>query len=230
MSCINCSSELKYTKEICFDCRKLLIKLNNKSKKEFIKCKCCEKIEYYKYIRDTNCRDCYDNSSDKKCKICRKFKGINEGFCYGCIDNTFICVGCDNRINYLDEKIIKNCNYRYCKSCEILKCSSCLEITEPTSIRFFGDILCDICYSDNSKKSSLEIEMTTKHEDIHNSCSNQKHKCCLCKDIRCCKINVNSYDGYIDDVGFVKNKKRWEHYCPECRVACDLIYNIPYST
>jgi hypothetical protein len=52
---------------------------------------------------------------------------------------------------------------------------------------------------------------------IHDLCMNSKYKCCICMDKR---IFEELYDGYVDGVGYVKNKTRFEHYCSSCKDKC----------
>uniref|UniRef100_A0A6C0BEX3 Uncharacterized protein n=1 Tax=viral metagenome TaxID=1070528 RepID=A0A6C0BEX3_9ZZZZ len=54
----------------------------------------------------------------------------------------------------------------------------------------------------------------TPCDGSHDSCMNDKYKCCICMDKR--QIDW-FYEGYVDGVGVVKNKSRAEHYCPSCK-------------
>lgn len=216
--CLICLSELGGKRDICIKCKNFLVKGNlSEKKKENIICKICNSNVHYKTTREFYCNDC--SYYLHKCKLCNLHFATSGGYCNGCIINTFICCICNKRKSGLKEN-------KCCKSCALLTCQSCYIQTDTTTIRFFGDIFCNNCYSNTDKRSDIENKLNSIHDNSHISCSNKKYKCCICKDLRDCKIIVNSYDGYLDDVGFVKNKTRWEHYCPECKATCELIYKI----
>uniref|UniRef100_A0A6C0AF62 Uncharacterized protein n=1 Tax=viral metagenome TaxID=1070528 RepID=A0A6C0AF62_9ZZZZ len=197
MFCNNCSCKLKNTVNLCFECKNLLVKNGKKTKKEYLICKECETVSNYKFVKDNYCKTCFNKTLN--CNLCNK--------------NKF-------KINTL------NINGNIlCIECNIFKCSSCLKNTDITGVKFFGDILCNECYIDDSLKSPLEIELMLNHNNIHLSCSNEKTKCCICKDIRFCRKNVKSYPGYDDEIGNVNNKSRWQDYCPQCTTYCQNIWD-----
>lgn len=92
----------------------------------------------------------------------------------------------------------------YCGSCKPYLCCDCKKMCGISSIRFAGDIKCDECHAING--------VTCK--ESHDKCL-LDNKCCFCEDKR---YYSDYYDGYIDSVGYVKNKKRWEFYCETCMV------------
>jgi len=57
----------------------------------------------------------------------------------------------------------------------------------------------------------------TPCDKIHDFCMNTKYKCCICMDRR---MVEELYDGYVDGIGFIKNKQRHEHYCMSCKEKC----------
>lgn len=87
-------------------------------------------------------------------------------------------------------------------------CKQCQEIVTDDKIRFFGEYICDQCY-------------TYTCCEFHNQCLNIMHKCCICKDLRQCLTNVHGYKGYDDSIGYVENRSRWEYYCSSCKLICE---------
>lgn len=56
----------------------------------------------------------------------------------------------------------------------------------------------------------------------HTKCSNNKYKCCFCQDKRS-YLPEGMYSGYLDGIGLVMNKNRWDFYCPSCKSHFDKI-------
>jgi hypothetical protein len=66
-----------------------------------------------------------------------------------------------------------------------------------------------------------DVKVNTKEKACGHQCYlGVTMKCCACED----KRSLNSkYESYVDGIGFVANKRRWDDYCPCCHDVAEKI-------
>lgn len=133
---------------------------------------------------------------------------------------------------------------RHCKNCRVYiesvakyvkyqgLCGKCFQISRLPAIS-------DHCHVCNLHKGGQilglfgtavcgeKCQSATDHyckDNIHNSCL-LTHHCCVCRDSRPIQ-KEGSYDGYIDGIGHVTMKNRWDFYCDSCRQLCHGKYAL----
>lgn len=168
------------------------------------------------------CADCKNRSIDNKlkCVVCYQHKNMR----FMLMD---ICGDCKqthifDKCTYCNKYDAISLMHNMCEQCMCDKCCYCLDekLNVPFTHRYswvFGNIVCTSCRNIKGKGNYI-------CEQVHSSCSSQKYKCCICKDERIYERNCNSYKGYLDTVGTVYNLSRWNHYCPQCKEACEESY------
>jgi hypothetical protein len=162
-------------------------------------------------LRDTLCVHCIVNFQKNQsmvfnCDICNEETNISVAF-------RGLCQKCSKNFDVQYNESCKGCrktslNDGFCASCKPYRCEKCFTYCTIFCVRFAGNIECNECYELNDNK----IDCST----LHNKCF-LDNKCCLCRDKRICNLKNVGYDGYIDGIGFVKNKDRWDFYCQTCR-------------
>lgn len=163
-------------------------------------------------IKNSLCLSCvieYKNNKQMtfNCDMCNNTTNILESY-------RGICETCQKIVNVAENPICKSCmrvslNDGYCGKCKPYKCDTpdCNNYCTIYCVRFAGNVECNTCYDKNTNK----VNCTSFHEKCM-----LDNKCCLCNDKRFCNLNNVGYDGYIDGIGFVRNKSRSDFYCTSC--------------
>lgn len=76
-------------------------------------------------------------------------------------------------------------------------------------------------YSPNDEPSRKRRCIRTLCNGVHDSCMNDRYKCCICMDKR--PID-ELYNSYIDGVGYCKSINRSKYYCPSCKCKVNSFF------
>ena len=125
-----------------------------------------------------------------------------------------ICLDCTNSVTECKYcKIKTHCYDNVCNLCKTIKCEIC---TDPRTLSEY--VICA------EKNYCLKCYALNQHcVTFHDQCEN-KIPCCFCKDLRPRSQN-GLYEGYIDTVGLVYDRKRHDFYCPTCKKNCVELFN-----
>jgi len=99
------------------------------------------------------------------------------------------------------------------------KCYVCKINKTNMKLGLFNTIVCTDC--------QYNYSFYCQDQNRHNNCL-LTSKCCLCRDKRTIK-KEGTYDGYIDGIGHVTMKNRWDFYCANCCKA-QLLNSTDSST
>jgi hypothetical protein len=91
------------------------------------------------------------------------------------------------------------------------ECYVCKNKKTGIKLGLYNTMVCDECYDNHSYFCGKHGNGNDTH---HDKCL-LTGKCCLCRDKRKIK-KEGTYDGYIDGVGHVTMKNRWDFYCDSC--------------
>jgi hypothetical protein len=103
----------------------------------------------------------------------------------------------------------------------ICECDGCSTVKN-THLSMFNLRMCEQCDTITNKKKGVKTKICKKS---HDKCENSCAKCCFCYDTRP-YLEEGKYCGYIDGVGYVMNKNRWDFYCRACKARYDKVYGI----
>lgn len=96
-------------------------------------------------------------------------------------------------------------------------CYICKEKKTMMKMGVFDTLTCDDCCQNFKHYCATD--------NIHDKCL-LTNKCCLCQDKRPLK-KEGTYDGYIDGIGHVTMKNRWDFYCDTC---CHTYMSRPFNS